>query len=239
MDQLSQIRLEKKKEYLRQTFLPSFFDKYKVLMNPKYKKIITIQRFIKNKLLKDVVNQDNIIFIPGIFRYRVKLNDSNLNKPTTEQMLDHNYYEMATGVTFSGIVNDIEVDSAIRESLKDYDQDFEKQMSEAIEQSIINHADDDFDYEEMQLNKILMESFKEKIGNDHFYICLDLRIHGRNPEEPIYVEGIPYYLDHKQKVDITKAWNKVNPDTSSGIIFQQKINYIKSLSNDLIFDYNA
>jgi len=239
MDQLNQIRLEKKKEYLRQTFLPSFFDRYKLFMSPKYKKIVTIQKFIRNKLLKNVVNQDSIIFTPGIFRYRVKLTDLNLNKSPIKKILDNNYYEMATGVTFSGLVNDIEVDSAIRASLKDYDQDYEKQLSEAINQSISNHVDDEFDYEEIQLNKILIESFKNKINDDHFYICLDLRIHGPTPEEPIYVEGIPYYLNNEQKMDIIKAWNKVNPDTSSGIIFQQKLNYIKSLSNDLIFDCYA
>ena len=73
MDQLEQIRIEKHKEYLRRTWLPEFFEKYKPYFDQETKAKKIIYRFIKKYGIPDVINPEHLEHIPGIFRVRLKI----------------------------------------------------------------------------------------------------------------------------------------------------------------------
>jgi len=80
MDPIAKLRQEKHMEYRRQNWLPIFFEKYKLLFDKKNRAGKVIVKFCIKHILKPVVNNTFINDIPGIFRYRVLLNDSNLTK---------------------------------------------------------------------------------------------------------------------------------------------------------------
>ena len=184
MEQINKIRLEKQIEYRRKTWLPQFFDKYKKYFQKEYQAGVKIVRFIKKNYLHDVVNKDELISTPGIFRYRVLLNNSL--------------------------------------KLKDFDEDL-----------LSFDSNSPFDYEEYILNQAIIKSLYDSSPNNPFYICLDLRLYGNNPKDPIVYNGNTYFLSNDQCNKIKKLWKKVNPATSSGVLVQQKLDFIKSLTKDI------
>jgi len=82
--QLQEIRRQKHIEHRSKTWLPYFFQKYSELLNPKRKAVIRIQRFVKKYLLKDVINNEALLYIQGLFRYRIHITNANLIKPLKE-----------------------------------------------------------------------------------------------------------------------------------------------------------
>lgn len=138
MDQLEQIRLERHRKYKTDTWLPYFFNKYTKYFTKEYKAVNQIIRFIKKYILHPTINEEELMCIPGIYRYRIKINNENLNNP-----------------------NDI------KQHKIDYDNDemYEDEMyeDEIYEDHILNNENNEnngIDNYELQLNKALLESFK-------------------------------------------------------------------------------
>jgi hypothetical protein len=181
MDPLAIIRQEKHKEYRRITWLPTFFEKYKSYFNPqnKYKRILL--KFFKKYCLKPTVNDVNAI--PGYFRYRIKLDNNNQNKPiinnrvtfTTNsnpmtQYIPLDYmdkhtkrYEAKQQRSMKYIINKKtreDNDSQLDRLLIQSRQEFE---DEQILQTIIEQTKQNNDDELIQ--KIINESKKEYNGN--------------------------------------------------------------------------
>ena len=69
--------------------------------------------------------------------------------------------------------------------------------------------------------------------DDGFYICLDLRYYGPNPDQPIYYNDIPYYLTLKQIERVEKVWKKIDPSTTTGTKYHQDLEYYKGLFYDV------
>lgn len=77
---------------------------------------------------------------------------------------------------------------------------------------------------------ILLQSLKESYQY-LFWVVIDLRIYGPNPEMEIYLSEYNQmlYLSDDQINKVKNIWNKVNPDIVNGIRFQQMLESSKSL----------
>lgn len=270
MNQLEQIRIEKHKDFLRKTWLPKFFEKYKSLFDSEIKAQRMISKAIRKHYLPDVANHEFLEFIPGIFRMRIKLTSDNLVKP--KQLVEEKDVESDSSEDFTVTKkqkskkpekdkknkknkNKDDIDQVIEESLKEYNEQFENQMDAVLNESIKDN--NDVDYEEYILNQAIMESLgqnnnifddsikqsndnhqfiqeEEQMNNNSDCLCLvlDIRDFHANPEQPLLINDVPYYLSTDQINRLMKLWNKVNPDTPAGMKFQQDLEYQKAVVHD-------
>ncbi|AYV77012.1 MAG: hypothetical protein Barrevirus7_19 [Barrevirus sp.] len=176
MNQLEQIRIEKHKEFLRKSWLPQFFEKYKQLFLIKAQ--TRISRAIRKYLLPDVINMEALDYVPGLFRMRVKLSPENLVNPLDQKVgelansdddedvdsdSDEHYkkknkrynkykkYKMKEKEQNDNKFTD-DLDKVIQESLKEYNNNVEDQIDTVINESM------GIDYEEYILNQAILES---------------------------------------------------------------------------------
>ena len=163
MDQLNRIRLEKHKEYRRNTWLPEFFEKYKKYFSNEMVAKKVILRAIRRKFLFDVVNPEMLPYIPGIYRMRVKLTPNNLNKPDMTVNFEHfdndvEEYFTKKGVQKNKIIHNenTDIDQIINESLKEYNDTVENDIEKILQESIKDN--NDIDYDEYILNQAILES---------------------------------------------------------------------------------
>jgi hypothetical protein len=234
MNQLQQIRLEKHKAYLRETWLPEFFEKYKPLFDEKRKAKRRIIHFIKKYGLPEVINPDNLEHIPGIYRIRLKLTDDQLVPP---KELDDKNPSDNDDSDVSNNIEDADLDQVLKESLNEYNEQLDKVLSESIKDN------NDVDYEEYILNQAIAESLnnsndlsstpnqdapKKEIWGTLYYV-IDIRDYIDHLDEPIYVYGDLYYFSDDQKNHIKKIWNKIND-----LKYQQDFEYYKVLSQDIV-----
>lgn len=230
MDELSRIRKEKHNDFLRANWLPEFFKKYREIFENK--KIISMQRLIRKNILFEVINEDIVNFIPGLFRKRIKLTEKNLVRPVTDLVKKNNIPKP--------IIDDDNIQNAIKESEKEYNENFEKELSKILEKSI---QDNNFvDYDDYILNQVVEDSYKiidnTPVGSPNLLryenlkmgVCLDLRIYGPDPYQPIIIFDTHYYLNNEQIKEIKKIWNKINPATNAGIIYKQNLEFAQSKS---------
>ncbi len=278
MDQIAQIRQQKHKEYLRQTWLPEFFEKYKPFFDLEAKAQRTIIRAIKKHYLPEVANSEFLEYIPGIYRMRIKLTPDNLVLPKepqekhvasplhdelptlspesseSESSEDYTVTKVKNKKKRNNNHNDVDIDQVIEESLKDYNNHFENSIQNVLHESIKDNHD--VDYEEYILNQAIIESLSNTNTNtsviidddskpsnsnhqeddtdnsDCYCLVIDIRDFHENPSQPLLINDVPYYLSNEQKMHLKKLWNKVNPDTSAGMKFQQDLAYQKGLIND-------
>lgn len=80
--------------------------------------------------------------------------------------------------------------------------------------------DDDI---EMQI--AMMESMQIDENCESVPVCIDLRIYGNNPDQPVNVNGINYYLDLEQQRIVINEWKKVDPESNAGINFVSNLEY--------------
>jgi hypothetical protein len=240
MDQLEKLRLEKHKEYLRRTKLPQFFEKYKKYFTSEYKAAKIITSFVKKNYLHEVVNPEALSYIPGIYRMRIKLSDSNLVQPLPPIPIKYEGPLPHIPINHQEVEVNNDILRALKKSEKEYDEKYNSELTEAMKESI--KLNDNLDYEDMVLNQALYESLvpskklqvEQVIFNDtYFYFCVDLREFGPHPNNEIFIENIPYYLHDKQIEKVTKNWRKINPSTTTGLVFQQNLSYYKSLTHDM------
>lgn len=216
MNQLEIIRRERHIDYKLKTWFPYFTEKYSKYFTKQYKAAKRIGKFLKDNLFKNVINDDEMIYIPGIYRLRIQLDNNNLNKP-----IKMNKPTIKNKESIFTIDDDIKL--AIDRSLSDFEITNKYDMEDNLEYYV--------DYDEYLINEIILES--HKIENISFYFCIDLRVYGRNPYEQICIDGRKYYLSDEQIKKVISEWNKVNPETSRGLQFTQNLEYYKSLSNDI------
>lgn len=175
--QINNYRLKKQEEYNKKIKLEGIKEKYQnlLVMDKKLLSIIRIQRYLKKNKLYEPQNitKDDIINIPSIYRYRLKLSELN---------------------TF--------------DFYNEYDKEMERDLL-----NILNKTNSS------ELNKI--------------NAMIDLRIYGDKPNSIVFINDKEYYLSYKQKQKIKKLWMRINPDTRSGIIFQQDLAYYRSIANDM------
>ena len=83
MDQIAEMRKQKMLEYKMNVWLPQITEKYKRFFDPKRLAGIKISKFCKRHLLVPVVNmtEEEIYYIPGIFRMRLRFTSKNKDKP--------------------------------------------------------------------------------------------------------------------------------------------------------------
>jgi hypothetical protein len=174
MSQLEEIRKEMRRRYLAKQWWPKFIDKFSTNLP-----IIQLQRYIRENYFSEPVNigPDEYSSIPGFFRYRVKMDSSNLIPPEEPKKefiqsknvdIKYDYdahmkYGSTDGFNQINDENNIMVDSDIKqvmeESLKDYEDNHENNyqtdLNKAMEASIIFNNDS---LEDILLNQALIES---------------------------------------------------------------------------------
>ena len=223
MNQLEQIRIEKHKDFLRKTWLPLFFEKYKSFFSKEALAKKTILKAIKKHFLPDVLNKEFLEYIPGIYRMRVKLTPDNLVKPKPIEVVenkininnesdeeDEEYYSNKKNKkNKNSLDQDADINQVIEESLKEYNDTFDKVLSESIKDN------NDVDYDEYILNQAILDSInctvntantnyqeeKEKVLNQDpnidvicFHIVIDIRDFYPNPTQPLLINDMSYFL---------------------------------------------
>lgn len=93
-----------------------------------------------------------------------------------------------------------------------------------VQKNIFNNAIKDSD-----IPQIIIESLKESY-KPLYWIVIDLRTYGPYPELEIYTPDQILYLTEDQISKVKEVWNRVNPESSNGIRFQQMLDSSKSLS---------
>ena len=144
------------------------------------------------------------------------------------------------------------LDKTINESLglennkpKKEEEDEDYLMSQAIAESLKNDVnnipvddggDDIFKINDDNKFENIMDveyansiTFENEAG---FYVVLDLRVYGPDPYSPIYIGDTPYYLNGLQQDIILRNWNKINPDTTAGLLYKQNLDYQTCMAND-------
>ena len=77
------------------------------------------------------------------------------------------------------------------------------------------------------------KNINNKSNDFEFWICIDLRMYGDDPSQPVYVGDTPYYFNFDQMNKIKEKWSSINPETSIGIRKHQDIEYVKAMYNDI------
>lgn len=255
MNQLEQIRLEKHKEFRRKTWLPQFFEKYGKFFDKEIKSKKVICRFIKKYALPNIINDDHLEYIPGIYRVRLLFTDDNLvpitKKDVSKENSNDSDDEFFVKKKNKKEQDDPDIDQILEESLTEYNKSLDKVIHESIKDhdELLNKNDvhdiNDVDYDEYILNQAILESLsnnnskleKEKEQDqsqkNSFYFVIDIRGYINDLTQPVIVYGDTYYLSNKQMDYMKKLWNKINPETPSGLKFQQDLEYHKGLSKDI------
>jgi hypothetical protein len=225
MDELEKIRKQKHKEYLKQKQLPQITEKYTKLFNRENRAASVICKFVRMNYLHEVVNSDDLDYIPGVFRVRIRITNDNLNKPPIqEQNNSKNSVKQPQD----------DLDIVMQQSLEEFHKVNDDTLSKIIAESLHGYEDVDVDesyIEENIMNQIIMESLNTVSS---FYLCIDLRVYGPNPKQPIFYNDVEYYLTNSQIERINKLWKRVDPETTTGIKFMQDLEYYKSLGHDMM-----
>lgn len=223
-EQLRLVREERRKRHLRETWLPTFFEKYKPLFNPANIAARQIQRFFRKYVTPPVVNNYDLMNIPGLFVYRVQLNDDNLTNPfekqqnLDEQLEDIRKKQHAVHTGDLSIEDEL-LEKVIQESLKEVPQkNVMDELDYALQISLQN-CDDEY-----LINKAIIESL-ETVPKPTFCFAVDLRLIGQLPTTPLEYDGKEYYLNNKQRHEVFKRFKKV-----SDLKYQQDIELQKSLA---------
>ena len=298
-DPLAAIRRERHRKFMEETWLPGFYEKYRPMFNPKRLAAFKLTSGVRKFFFKKCVNDEMIHSIPGLFRYRVYLRDSNMAKPTVKKEVkktvstpvahqyqyqhqhgyQHGYqHEYKHGYKYDDIFDTNRIPSSkshddfsniMEQSYNDYVKSDEDAMSKALEESMKNatYDDDILDVMEESMTSIpnefgqeyddflideaiissLCETTEEKkpvsnkpvsnkpVNNNEFgfWFCLDLRVYGNNLEQPIYNNGIEYYLNVEQMNKIKKVWSAIDPNTRQGEIYGQNLDYQKSQAKNM------
>ncbi len=196
--ELAEIRKAKHAAFIKKIHLPTLRDYIKNKKNKDNSAETTIYYGIKNMYFPEPINisSDELEFIPGIYRMRLKVGETNLIKPVIESV------NKATDYANSDIQN------IINQSRREYEEKYQKELNNALKISINNDT------------------------NNTFNICIDLRIYGPDPQQPVYIADVPYYFSLEQINKIKKAWVFVNPSTALGIRTKTKLDFYQSMALD-------
>ena len=254
MDDIRLYRKEQNKKYYIKKRISELSSKYKnlIVLDKKKRSAYRISNFIKRKLIPNIDNEEyiNLNEIPSIFIIRLKFTEKNLEIPKDniddkKDKKDSIYNEKDKNYQSSKYYNDQMVE-ALQTSLEEYESNNklynyeDVTMNEAILNSL---KEDDIDKD---LEKALLESLKEtkkskkeikNINNRcnekiRLVFGFDLRIVITNPKFPISWGNYIFYFTNDQIEYIKKTWKKINPSTSTGIRFQQRLEYDKGLVKD-------
>jgi hypothetical protein len=156
--------------------------------------------------------------------------EESLKNISNEPVIDDKFIEHISDESSveEDIINQIMMESANEAGVSISDED--QIMAQMIEESKVCF-DDDAQTEAELMNQIMKKSIDE---NKNFSrVCIDLRVYGPDPYQPIYVNDIAYYLDAEQVKKVKDDWNKINPETAAGEQFHQKMEFIKNMAIDM------
>ena len=246
--QYARIKKLKHLDYLRETWLPTFIEKYKTEKKKSDNNYnLILAKFVKIYFLPEVINltEDTIIHIPGVYRKRLLITDEHLKKPHLEFKNDiskpkENIKEQI-GISnidnnvYNNVDMEVNITTILEHSLIEYEKLNENQCEEDMIKAI-NQSLEDINYDNIDLNSLddsddellaaVMLSLENNINK--FYVCIDLNLYGPNPYQPIVIDGKEYFLQKDQISNITLLWEKINE-----FKYNQKIEYIKAMSVDL------
>lgn len=240
MNVIEQLRKEQHQRYLETKWFPSFCEKYSKLMTPESRAKKSLLQVIKTKYPKDVLNmsKEELDKIPGIYRMRISLDDKNLVNPNSKPPIPEKFTSLDVG--FFGVEEAIDSmgPHMFEEHYRTNRNSYDEELQLAIEESLRVYNDDET-LNNIEFVKSENVNFNETFFNlterieQTIYLCIDLQIYGPHPGTPIEFAGETYYLNQNQIKKVKQAWNKINPHTSSGLSYQQDLEYYKGMCHDL------
>jgi ribosomal protein S19 len=251
---ITEMRKQKRLQYMEKVWLPTFFEKYKVLMDPKLVAVKGIQKFIRRNFFLPAINitEDQIASIPGIYRLRIIFNTQNLTDKKIQQEIkipevkkpDMTIYNIRKQQQEdkkkqqNARANNIhkeqqQLNKAIAESLKSKQDKERKLLTKALNESQHDLAVQKSLFDTTtNTNKKYHKVFTRDLSTIPDCVCLDLRVYGPDPYQPIYIADIVYYLSKPQIRRVQDAWNKVNGKTRESMRYMQDFEYYKALAKD-------
>lgn len=133
------------------------------------------------------------------------------------------------------VENDQDIEGVYKKRVKLYMTHPPKnKVNEYVDMYMDEYVDD------IELQIAMMESMKLDVDVDvdmdvdvePITACIDLRIYGQFPDQPIIINSVTYYLDIDQQEQVKKCWNMVNPQNSTGVIFKNNVEYNIGLYHD-------
>ena len=73
---------------------------------------------------------------------------------------------------------------------------------------------------------------KDPENLNELWLVIDIRNFYKNPDQPLLINDKVYYLSVYQINKLKMLYNKVNPETPSGIKYQQDLEYYKSIATE-------
>lgn len=97
-----------------------------------------------------------------------------------------------------------------------------------LQKEIFRNATHNYDN---NMSQMIIQSLKDSYA-PLFWIVIDLRVYGPHPEMAINLPGCDHtlFLSGDQINKVVNMWNKINPDLSNGVRFQQMLDCSKALS---------
>jgi len=216
-DQLADYRLRRKLEYEKKDKLVKIKEKYSklLILNKKERSACRISNFSKKRLLNVPVNctKEQIDAIPGIFRYRVRIYELDPTNNLQSQEEPHG--------ADSDTIDQYILDDAICNDSYDDDPVLKQIMKESL-----------MAFQKQQMVQQCSENKPniQKPSSVCVWILLDLRIYGPNPKLPFYLKDKETFLTDQQQKNISELWHRVNPESVSGMRFQQYIDFTKTIA---------
>lgn len=246
--------------YLRQSWLPTFITKYKGQYNKENNVKIVLRSFIKKYFLTNVINisKNEIVYIPGLFRKRILILDENEREPAISKIVPNKKIKKiktiklvksdtsSVNTTDDIIANrlnynddDCDISDIVKQSLVEYEKTEREILNKIMMETKNQTKKSDLLYDEYsseedpELLDAIMLSLEQDANKILGYVCIDIRVYGLDPTQPIYINGKKYFLNEKQIDYIVSLWNKINLDSNAGVKFHQMIEYQKAMSVDM------
>ena len=184
MNQVEEIRRLQKINYLKKTWLPNITKKYTKYFSPENIAARRICKFMKKHLLPEVINlsQEQLDYIPGLFKIRFKFNETNLEMPIkvkkSEPVNDFYKYEFTSydcknnSNYESQISNYLNKQNNIYSHIKhEQNNDFNIKSQDdydlAIKQSLMNY-NDNYENEVETVIQLSLDSYDNHFNDNHF-----------------------------------------------------------------------
>ena len=224
MEELKKIQ---HRRYMKQVWLPKFFRHHARKITDKD----IICQYLKENFF--VYPTNNISDVPWIYRYRTFLTQDNLFKPVVSTSDPDHDMDIAPDMDkqyMSDYVRDDELEKIKRMSSDAMNEWENHTINETISRSMEGNIDD---VDSILLQQAIIESMKNKENTEdddvemedrRILVNIDLRIYGRDPSQPIYVDDIPMYLNKQQAEEVVQKWHLVGPNATGAYI--QDLEYV-------------
>lgn len=231
MDQIAQIRREKHLRYLKTVWFPDFKKACNTYFNNDKIYYSIIQDYFRNRYLNDNIQnltKDEINNIPASYRKRIKLTSENLVNNNSQDK-EEKVTKFVQSKKIKSYIHENDQDSDINDIIDQSRFEYDKIYSQVLLTSLSSNTNTD---SQDELNDLIQIAIAESLYNE-FWVCIDLRVYGPDPSLQIYVNESEYFLTEQQQKSIKKIWKIIDPESQSGMKYNQNMEYFKGLAQDI------